>query len=30
MFENDKYNEIEAIIMLTVGIIGTVLFFHFM
>lgn len=30
MFNDDKYNEIEAIIMLTIGIIGTVLFFHFM
>lgn len=30
MFNEDKYDEIEAIIMLTVGIIGTVLFFHFM
>ena len=30
MFEDDKYDEIEAIIMLTVGIIGTVLFFYFM
>lgn len=30
MFNDDKYDEIEAVIMLTVGIIGTVLFFHFM
>lgn len=30
MFDEDKYDEIEAIIMLTAGIIGTVLFFHFM
>ena len=30
MFDDDKYDEIEAIIMLSVGIIGTVLFFHFM
>lgn len=30
MFNEDKYDEIEAIIMLTIGIIGTVLFFHFM
>ena len=30
MFDDDKYDEIEAIIMLTVGIIGTVLFFYFM
>lgn len=30
MFNDDKYDEIEAIIMLAIGIIGTVLFFHFM
>lgn len=30
MFNDDKYDEIESIIMLTIGIIGTVLFFHFM
>ena len=30
MFNDDKYDEIEAIIMITIGIIGTVLFFHFM
>lgn len=30
MFNDDKYDEIEAIIILTIGIIGTVLFFHFM
>lgn len=29
MFNDDKYEEIEASIMLLIGIIGTILFFHF-
>nr|DAQ08465.1 MAG TPA: hypothetical protein [Caudoviricetes sp.] len=30
MFNDDKYEEIEASIMLLIGIIGTILFFHIM
>lgn len=30
MFNDDKYEEIEAIIMLLIGATGTILFFHLM
>lgn len=30
MFNDDKYEEIEAIIMLIIGMIGTILFFYLM
>lgn len=30
MFNDDKYEEIEAVIMLLIGAIGTILFFYLM